>query len=214
MLDEKQLPVAEDQVSLNGQKHEKQKSSDKTLEDIHRAVRDSFAHIDKADPTKIQCVASANLELNDEYHKIILQQANMSFYGAIITAGLGFLLFSGAVLFSMQQRTDFALISIVGSAITAVISSTTFYLYRHTLSYFEEIHKCLARTELLLLGNSLCMQIHDKEKRVEAYKDLIKNITNLTVLVSEEKYKQNSNNLAKSIGSNENTGGVAAQEPA
>ena len=53
MLDEKQLRAAKDQASLNGRKHEKQESVDRTHVDIHRKIRDPLAHIDKANPTKI-----------------------------------------------------------------------------------------------------------------------------------------------------------------
>ena len=94
----------------------------------------------------------------------------------------------------MQHLTQFALIATVGSALTAVISGTTFYLYRRTLTSFEDIHKCLARTELLLLGNSLCRQIHDKEKQIDAYMELIKNVTQLTVLISEGEHERNQRN--------------------
>jgi len=75
-----------------------------------------------------------------------------------------------------------------------VIKNTTFYMYRHTLSYFKDIHQCLARTELLLLGNSLCMQIDDKEKQTAAYMHLIRNVTQLTVLISENEHKRISEN--------------------
>ncbi|HEV2582689.1 MAG TPA: hypothetical protein VGT44_17660, partial [Ktedonobacteraceae bacterium] len=74
------------------------------------------------------------------------------------------------------------------------LSGTSFYLYRNTLRYFDDIHRCLARTELILLGNSLCMQIHNLEKRNEAYMELIKNVTQLTILIGEGEQKLNQQN--------------------
>ncbi len=147
--------------------------------------------IDQATAANIQCVAAANLELNNKYHERILKQAQQSFYCAIISAFVGFGLFSVAVIFFMQQTANFALIGTVGTAITAVVSGTSFYLYRHTLGYFKGIHECLARTELLLLGNSLCLQIRDEEKQTAAYLDLIRNVSELTVIVSKGEHKQN-----------------------
>lgn len=91
----------------------------------------------------------------------------------------------------MQNFTQLAVIGTVGTAITVVVSGTSFYLYRYTLGYFEDIHQCLARTELLLLGNSLCMQICDKEKKTDAYMELIKNVTQLTIQISKSEHKQN-----------------------
>ncbi len=177
-------------ASPSGDGHDRQVSDNRTLTAIHNELKDPLAHIDRADPTKIQCVAAANLEMNDKYHNIILQQANMSFRFAMVIAFLGFFLFSGTVIFFMLHQTGLALISTTGSAITAILSGTAFYLYCHTLSYFKDIHQCLARTELLLLGNSLCMQICDKEKQTAAYMDLIRNVTQLTVLISEDEHRR------------------------
>lgn len=191
MVDEKQSPTVEDQTSPNGYRREVDKSNNRNLSDIHNQLKEPIDHIDQANPVKIQCVAAANLELNEKYHNSMLQQAKQSFYCAIISASLGFLLFSGAVVFFMQHLTQLALIGTVGAAITAIVSGTTFYLYRYTLRYFDEIHKCLARTELILLGNSLCVQIHDEEKRTAAYIDLVRNVTQLTLLITGSEHKQN-----------------------
>lgn len=190
MIEEKQVTTEENQESDNSQEHNGQESDDEIRADIHRKLTSPFNHIDKADPTKIQCVAAASLELNEKYHDSILQQNRQSFCIAIVTACLGFLLFTLSVVFFAQHLTNFALITTTGSAIAAILLGTTFYLYRHTLSSFEVIHQCLARTELLLIGNSLCTQIKDQEKRTAAYMELIRNVTQLTVLISKDEHKR------------------------
>ncbi len=139
-----------------------QEDNNKNNPHNHNAFDKPLHHIDLATARNIQCVAAANLELNNEYHQRALDQANKSFKYAWITACFAFLLFAVVVVFFMLNFTSLALIGTIGSAITAITSGTSFYLYRKTLSYYDDFHKCLARTELLLLGNSLCLQIHDK----------------------------------------------------
>jgi Cyanobacterial TRADD-N associated 2-Transmembrane domain len=177
-----------------GAKANKQGEKHLILSLIHNKMKTPLDHIDHADVTKIQCVAAASLELNEKYHKRILRQASLSFGFAAFTAFSGFMLFFFAVIYLMQHLTQFVLITALGGAITTVLSGTSFYLYRHTLKYFNDIHQCLARTELILLGNSLCMQIHDLDKRNEAYMELIKNVTQLTILIGEGEQKQNQQN--------------------
>jgi hypothetical protein len=105
--------------------------------------------IHDAESDNLQCVTSANFVLNAFYHERILAQANKSFYCALISAVIGFALFAFTAFYLMNDPVKLALIGGVSTAITGVVSGTSFYLYRCTLRQFETFHTCLARTELL-----------------------------------------------------------------
>ena len=139
--------------------------------------------------------------LNAFYHERILAQANKSFYCALISAVIGFALFAFTAFYLMNDPVKLALIGGVSTAITGVVSGTSFYLYRCTLRQFETFHTCLARTELLLLGNSFCKQITDEQEQNTAYMNIIRNIADLTKLISscEQKEEQSMSNSHATI---------------
>lgn len=140
--------------------------------------------VHKVNPKNLQCVSSANFVLNERYHQDILDQANKSFRTALVSSIIGGVFFLlTAAFFMMKDATLVYLISGVGAAITALVSGTSFYLYRTTLKQLEHFHTCLARTEMLLLGNSLCKQMEEKEQN-KGYMKLVENIAELTMLIS------------------------------
>jgi hypothetical protein len=148
---------------------------------------EAITRIYDTDASDIQKVGAANLNLNDLYCESIINQANRSFWSALIAAMVGLLFFLGAVAFivlSHQNAEQLSLVTGLGTAITACVSGTSFYLYRSTMKHFEAFHLCLARTEIVLLENSVCKQIEDVNKRDAAYADVVENIEHLAVLLT------------------------------
>ena len=151
-------------------------TSVKQIEDIRNARSDD-----------IQQVGASNLNLNDMYCTSIIKQANRSFRSALVSASVGlvfFLLCAGFLIFDKQDAVQLSFITGLGAAVTAIVSGTSFYLYTQAMRHFEAFHLCLARTEIVLLENSICKQIEDPAKRDAAYASIVENIENLAVLIT------------------------------
>ena len=150
-------------------------------------AKDAIKHLCETDDRNMQKVGAANLNLNNLYCESIIKQANRSFWSALVAAVVGLIFFLGAAAFlllSKQNSGQVAVIGSLGTAITACVSGTSFYLYRYTMGHFEAFHLCLARTEIVLLENSVCKQIEDVSKRDAAYASVVENIEKLTLLLT------------------------------
>lgn len=150
-------------------------------------AKDAIKHLCETDDRNMQKVGAANLNLNNLYCESIIKQANRSFWSALVAAVVGLIFFLGAAAFLLLSKQDSGQVAVLGSlgtAITACVSGTSFYLYRYTMGHFEAFHLCLARTEIVLLENSMCKQIEDVSKRDAAYASVVGNIEKLTLLLT------------------------------
>jgi hypothetical protein len=150
-------------------------------------AKDAIKHLCETDDRNMQKVGAANLNLNNLYCESIIKQANRSFWSALVAAVVGLIFFLGAAAFLLLSKQDSGQVAVLGSlgtAITACVSGTSFYLYRYTMGHFEAFHLCLARTEIVLLENSVCKQIEDVSKRDAAYASVVENIEKLTLLLT------------------------------
>ena len=150
-------------------------------------AKDAIKHLCETDDRNMQKVGAANLNLNNLYCESIIKQANRSFWSALVAAVVGLIFFLGAAAFLLLSKQDSGQVAVIGSlgtAITACVSGTSFYLYRYTMGHFEAFHLCLARTEIVLLENSVCKQIEDVSKRDAAYASVVGNIEKLTLLLT------------------------------
>lgn len=151
-------------------------------------AKDAIKHLYETDDRNIQKVGAANLNLNNLYCESIIRQADRSFWSALVSAAGGLIFFLGAAAFLVLNKQDSVQVAVIGSlgtAITACVSGTSFYLYRYTMGHFEAFHLCLARTEIVLLENSVCKQIEDVTQRDAAYASVVENIEKLTLLISK-----------------------------
>jgi hypothetical protein len=186
MLDEKQISVNQspnDNVDYQG----KRANGSPSQEAQGRIAKKEIEAIRNAPADNIQQVGAYNLNLNDMYCESIIKQANRSFWSALISASVGLVFFlSGAalLLFNKQDAGQLSLVTSLGAAVTAFVSGTSFYLYTQAMRHFEAFHLCLARTEIVLLENSICKQIEDPTKRDAAYASIVENIENLAVLIT------------------------------
>jgi hypothetical protein len=149
--------------------------------------KELISDISLADAKNIQQVAASNLNLSDKYCQSIIRQANRSFWSALISASVGLVVFLAGTAFLLVTKQDavqMAVITGLGTAITAFVSGTSFYLYTQAMRHFEAFHLCLARTEVVLLENSICQQIEDQAKRDEAYAGIVGNIEHLAILIT------------------------------
>lgn len=149
--------------------------------------RDAIKRICDTDARDIQKVGANNLNLNHLYCESLLKQADRSFWSALVAAVVGLVFFFGAAAFlilSKQDTGQLAVISSLGTAIVACVSGTSFYLYRYTMGHFEAFHLCLARTEIVLLENSVCRQIEDVTRRDAAYASVVANMEKLIFLIT------------------------------
>lgn len=141
--------------------------------------------VSEASADNLQAVAASNLELGSCYYDSALQQANKSFISALIAAAIGLILFVLSVLFLMLHGEG-SQIAAIGGALIEVISGINFYLYIRASKQLESFHICLARTELLLLANSVCKQMHNRDKQDEVYTNIIQNIGNLAIIITTQ----------------------------
>jgi len=186
MLDEKQISV--NQSPNDNIDHQGQRANGSTSQEAQgRIAKKEIEAIRNAPADNIQQVGAYNLNLNDMYCESIIKQANRSFWSALISASVGlvfFLLGAAFLLFNKQDAGQLSLITSLGAAVTAFVSGTSFYLYTQAMRHFEAFHLCLARTEIVLLENSICKQIEDPTKRDAAYASIVENIENLAVLIT------------------------------
>jgi hypothetical protein len=186
MLDEKQISV--NQSPNDNVDHQGQRANGSTSQEAQgRIAKKEIEAIRSAPADNIQQVGAYNLNLNDMYCESIIKQANRSFWSALISASVGlvfFLLSAALLLFNKQDAGQLSLITSLGAAVTAFVSGTSFYLYTQAMRHFEAFHLCLARTEIVLLENSICKQIEDPTQRDAAYASIVENIENLAVLIT------------------------------
>ena len=164
-----------------------------TIDQRQKAQVDAIRNADASDT---QQVAAFNLALNNEYCEAVIKHANRSFWSAIIAASVGLVFFvmaSALLMLYKQDATQLSLITSLGAAITAFVSGTSFYLYTHAMRHFEAFHMCLARTEIVLLENSICCKIHDPAQRDAAFAGVVGNIEKLAIrMTSYEPRRQES----------------------
>ena len=186
MLDEKQISV--NQSPNDNVDHQGQRANGSTSQEAQGGIaKKEIEAIRSAHADDIQQVGAYNLNLNDMYCESIIKQANRSFWSALISASVGlvfFLLGAAFLLFNKQDAGQLSLITSLGAAVTAFVSGTSFYLYTRAMRHCEAFHLCLARTEIVLLENSICKQIEDPTKRDAAYASIVENIENLAVLIT------------------------------
>jgi hypothetical protein len=136
---------------------------------LGRQQRDVSAAIDvikKTESQNVQEVAASQIELLDEYHKIVLDQSRKSFVSALAAAIVGLGFFLGAVIsIASTQKIDTALISVIAGALVEVISGINFYLYAKTTVQMGDFQSRLDMTQRFLLANSICENLEGEFKQ-------------------------------------------------
>jgi len=132
----------------------------------------ALAHADSSEP---QQVAAATTNILTSYYTAVLLQSRRSFNWALIAAGIGLVFFLAAVAFiTILQSAEVATVSIIGGAITEVISGLNFYLYGKATQQLAEFHRSLEQTQRFLLANSIAETLGTEKDNTRA--DLVDTI--------------------------------------
>jgi hypothetical protein len=110
-------------------------------------------------------MASLHVQMILEYYQDVLEQAQRSFFWALVAAAVGTLFFIGAVAMTFIMNSwPSAFLSVVAGALIQVISALNFYLYNRASHQFASFHICLERTNRFLLANTMNDNLGDANK--------------------------------------------------
>lgn len=128
----------------------------------------------KDGPIGIQQIAKAQLEISNNYYKIVLQQSKQSFTVAVIFGSVGLTFFITAIVLLIYRDTNNSIsyVSIVGGALTEFISAVNFYLYGRASQQLETFHIRLDKTQLIILADSICESLGE-DMKFQARADLV-----------------------------------------
>jgi hypothetical protein len=142
------------------------------------AVRPLFTaanELAQADTSEPQQVAAASTNLLNSYYTVALIHSRRSFNWALIAAGVGLIFFLGAVAFVLiMQSTEVATVSLIGGAITELISGLNFYLYGRATEQLADYRRSLEQTQRFLLANSIAETLQTEKDKARA--DLVNTI--------------------------------------
>jgi hypothetical protein len=135
-----------------------------------------------ANPQKLQEVAASQLELLNRYRKNVLEQAQESFFWALIAALAGILLlFATIIIFLVTRSLNVSIISGIGSIVVETVSGLIFFLRTQSLKQLEIFSESLVKVNYYMLANSLCESISNSQlqdaTRVEVVRGMIFNAT-------------------------------------
>jgi hypothetical protein len=129
------------------------------------ALEDSIAkNIVDAGAGDFQRIAASQMELGDRYYKKVLQQANVSFWWALIAAVVGLFFFLVASGLILRQLETISNVSLISGVVVEVISGIGFTLFAHASRQLESFHVRLDRTLLFLFANSVCEHLKTELK--------------------------------------------------
>lgn len=130
-----------------------------------------------------------NLENINKFYHWSQKQAKSSFVFAIVMCVAGFLLIASAIVLSFLLKiSDTALIiSVVGGAITELISATSLLVYRTSLKQLNYYHKALHEDERFLSSINLIDKFKSPKNYDEMLKEIIRSEIQLNILETKQK---------------------------
>ncbi len=142
-------------------------------------VRRAVQKISTVDPSKIQEIAAAQIELLSIYYNLVLEQARRSFKWALLAAIVGFVFFLASIGFLLlNQPQNVAVISLISGTLVEGISAINFYLYGQTSAQLSDFQVRLDNTQRFLLANSVCDSLEGEYKQ-KARSELVKAIAGI-----------------------------------
>jgi len=150
---------------LNRQIALKQQTAELKRGAINQMMDNSVAkNIAGAGAGDYQKIAASQIELDERYYRKVLQQANFSFWWALIAAIIGLFFFLVASGLILQQSGTMANASLISGVVVEVISGIGFTLYAHASRQLASFHIRLDRTMLFLFANTVCEHIKGELK--------------------------------------------------
>jgi len=101
-------------------------------------------------------LAASLWELSINYFQAVCDQAQRSFYSALLAAAIGIAFLFTALGLMMFGKLPFSKLTLIAGMSIQVISAIGFYLYARTSRQFGAFHVCLERANRFLLANSMC----------------------------------------------------------
>ena len=167
---------------LGAIKPSKESSSKERIE----ALRQHCANIEILGDGDVHKMASLHVQMILEYYQDVLEQAQRSFFWALVAAGVGTLFFIGAIAMTFVMNSwPSAILSVVSGALIQVISAFNFYLYNRASHQFASFHICLERTNRFLLANTMNDNLSDANKDTMRM-ELIRIVANAPMLTFAE----------------------------
>jgi hypothetical protein len=149
-----------------------------SLGDRKRELRNACDELGKAVKDGDMGDIVANHEkLISQYYGDVLGQANTSFIVACGTAGIGFLVLIGTLVYAFTFRQGTGMdkwVAGIGTAngiVIEFIAGVTFWLYERVARQFGTFHICLERTHRYLLAYKIAEQV--KQNRDGAFYELM-----------------------------------------
>lgn len=130
-------------------------------------ITESINILKTTDPHEVQKIAASQIELLSDYYNTVLRQANRSFNLACISAGVGLLVFLGAIVYNAQTSDSdksVAYLAALGGTLVEVIAGINFVLYGKAQSQLEAFHQKLYNTQNYLLSNSICEALEGENR--------------------------------------------------
>ena len=139
--------------------------------DVEKSIKELSA------AKSVQEVASSQISILNGYYNNVLSQSQMSFRFALFTAFFGFLFFLAAAVFLLiYNLQSLAQITVLGGALSSIISLVNFHLYNKSSSQLADFQQRLDMTQRFLLSEALCNTIKDPDKQDATRADLIMTI--------------------------------------
>ena len=139
--------------------------------DVEKSIKELSA------AKSVQEVASSQISILNGYYNNVLSQSQMSFRFALLTAFFGFLFFLAAAVFLLiYNLQSLAQITVLGGALSSIISLVNFHLYNKSSSQLADFQQRLDMTQRFLLSDALCNTIKDSAKQDATRADLIMTI--------------------------------------
>jgi len=155
----------------------------------------SIDRISEAKPGDVQKIAASQIELLNNYHQEVLDQAKKSFRSAWFAAGLGFTVFMVSIFVILlpqnENRIEAAVLGTVGGVLIEVISAVNFSLYNKAASRMDDFQQRLDKTQRFLLANSICEGLEGRvQQQVRA--ELVRTISGEISIVNSDISKDES----------------------
>ncbi len=155
-------------------KRRKSKKSNNNPNEIYDVIEENVEKTEKVEKKDILSLMLKNNDETIEYFKISKTQAKTSFGFSVVacTVGIAMIIMSLYYVFIIKD-TQFAIISIVGGAVTELISGTVLVIHNKSALQLNYYYDALHENEKFLSAINLADKLEDNDKR-DMYIEIIR----------------------------------------
>jgi hypothetical protein len=130
--------------------------------------------VDELARSSTEDLAKKQLVVLNRYYAEVLSQSKTGFWGAVITASVGLLVFIGVIWGVRSNAKDIAVIaSAVGGGIMEFLAGVQFVLYNRTTLQLSEYHQRLDQQQRFLLADDFCEKLSDPALKDKSRAELV-----------------------------------------